>query len=151
MTMNTEKELINIYPYWLVRCVRALSTRSVSGLKKAGIDITVDQWMVLLAIENFDGESQRFISKKTLKDTANVYRIVSNLIKKGLIKKNAHPNDGRKTILNITEKGKQTIEKALPIMHENRCKGLEDVSEKEFDFMMSALKKIYHSLEEDLN
>lgn len=144
-----EKELVNIYPYWLIRSVKALTTRAALKLKNANINITLDQWMVLLAVENYNGESQRFISKKTLKDAGNVHKILIKLVKTGLITKTPHPNDGRKTVLNITNKGIKTIEKALPIMHENRCKGLDGVSEKEFDFMMSTLKKIYHNLEEE--
>lgn len=146
-----EKELTNIYPYWLIRSVKALTARATLKLKDANINITLDQWMVLLAVENFNGESQRFISKKTLKDVGNVHKILVKLIKMGLIIKTPHPNDGRKTILNITDKGGKIIEKALPIIHEVRCKGLDGVSEKEFDFMMSTLKKIYHNLEEESN
>jgi len=41
--------------------------------------------VVLLTVENNNGKSQRLISKKTAKDTANIYRILSQLIKKELI------------------------------------------------------------------
>lgn len=145
--MEIERELINIYPYWMFRSFRAITTKQFRGLKKANIDLTVEQWVVLMTVDNNNGESQKIISKKSLKDTANVYRIISQLIKKGFIEKNIHPDDGRKTIISMTKNGMETIEKALPIMDEVRQMGLQDISEKEFDFMMSALKKIYHNLE----
>jgi len=142
-----EKNLVNIYPFWLERSIRAIKTRQLRELKKAGINITIEQWILLVGVENYDGETQRVISVKTLKDTANVHRILSQLAKKGLIVKLPHADDGRKTVVRITEKGKTTIEKALPIMDKVRNEGLSDISEKEFDFLMIALKKIYHNLE----
>lgn len=145
--MKIERELIKVYPYWLIRSFRAVATRQVQELKKANIDLTIEQWEVLLIVENNDGESQKLISRKTVKDTANIHRILTQLIKKGFVVKTPDPNDGRKTIINITESALKTIEKALPIMDEIRKLGVQDISEKEFDFMMSALKKIYHNLE----
>lgn len=145
--MEIERELIKIYPYLIFRSFRAITTKQFRGLRKANIDLTVEQWVVLMTVENNNGESQKIISKKSLKDTANVYRILSHLIKKGFIVKNSHPDDGRKTIISMTEIGIKTIEKALPIMDEVRQMGLQDISEKEFNFMMSSLNKIYHNLE----
>lgn len=142
-----ERNLINIYPFWLERSIRAIKTKQLRELRKAGINITIEQWVLLLGVENYEGETQQFISEKTLKDTANVSRILVQLDKKSLIIKSPHPGDGRKTVIRITDEGRATIEKALPIMESVRTEGLSDISEKEFDFMMIALKKIYHNLE----
>ncbi len=142
-----EKTLIHIYPFWLVRSIRAINAKQLRDLRNAGIDLTIEQWVLLLGVENYNGETQRYIAEMTFKDTANVHRILTQLSNKGFVVKYPHAEDGRKTTIKITDKGRAIIEKALPIMDNVRKQGLEDISEKEFDYMMAALKKIYHNLE----
>lgn len=141
-----EDTLVNLYPFWLERTIRTLKNQQLRKLKENNIDLTIEQWIVLLGVKNFEGATQKEISNNTLKDTANVKRIIDQLIKKGFVKRKEHSTDLRKTHLSLTEKGNKTILKALPIMESVRKKGLTGVSEKEFDYLVSTLKKIYHNL-----
>ena len=141
-----EDSLINLYPFWLERTIRTLKSQQLKKLKQNNIDLTIEQWIVLLGVENYEGATQKEISDNTLKDTANVKRIIDQLIRKGFVIRQEHSTDLRKTHLSITEQGKKIILKALPIMDSVRKKGLTDVSEKEFDYLVSTLKKIYHNL-----
>lgn len=141
-----EDSLINLYPFWLERTIRTLKSKQLRKLKQNNIDLTIEQWIVLLGVKNYEGATQKDISDNTLKDTANVKRIVDQLIKKGYVKRKEHLTDLRKTSLSITENGRNIILKALPIMDSVRKQGLTDVSEKEFDYLVSVLKKIYHNL-----
>ena len=141
-----EDNLINLYPFWLERTIRTLKSQQLKKLKQNNIDLTIEQWIVLLGVKNYEGSTQKEISDNTLKDTANVKRIIDQLIKKGFVKRKEHSTDLRKTHLSMTEKGKKNILTALPIMDSVRKKGLTDVSEKEFDYLVSTLKKIYHNL-----
>lgn len=141
-----EDSLINLYPFWLERTIRTLKSQQQKKLKQNNIDLTIEQWIVLLGVKNYEGATQKEVSDNTLKDTANVKRIIDQLIRKGFVKRKEHSTDLRKTHLSMTEKGKNIILKALPIMDSVRRKGLTDVSEKEFDYLVSTLKKIYHNL-----
>jgi DNA-binding MarR family transcriptional regulator len=141
-----EDTLVNLYPFWLERTIRTLKSQQLRKLKQNNIDLTIEQWIVLLGIKNYEGATQKEISDNTLKDTANVKRIIDQLTMKGFVKRKEHSNDLRKIHLSVTEKGKNIIAKALPIMDKVRRQGLTDVSEKEFDYLVSTLKKIYHNL-----
>lgn len=141
-----EQNLENLYPFLLERTIRTLKHQQLKMLKKHNIDLTIEQWIVLLGIKNYDGSTQKEISDKTFKDTANVKRIIDLLIKKGLTKRREHATDPRKSHLTLTDSGKKIILKALPIMDGVRKKALLDVSEKEFDYLVSTLKKMYHNL-----
>jgi MarR family transcriptional regulator for hemolysin len=141
-----EDSLIKLYPFWLERTIRTLKKQQLKKLKQNNIDLTIEQWIVLLGVKNYEGATQKNISDNTLKDTANVKRIIDQLIKKGFVKRQEHSTDLRKTHLSMTEKGRKIILKVLPIMDSVRKKGLTDVSEKEFDYLVSTLKKIYHNL-----
>lgn len=141
-----EDTLVNLYPFWLERTIRTLKSQQLIKLKQNNIDLTIEQWIVLVGIKNYEGATQKEISDNTLKDTANVKRIIDQLTMKGFVKRKEHSTDLRKIHLSMTEKGKNIISKALPIMDSVRKKGLTDVSEKEFDYLVSTLKKIYHNL-----
>ncbi len=141
-----EDSLINLYPFWLERTIRTLKSEQLKKLKQNNINLTIEQWIVLLGVKNYEGSTQKEISDNTLKDTANVKRIIDQLIKKGFVKRKEHSTDLRKSHLAVTQKGMNIILKALPIMDSVRRKGLTDVSEKEFDYLVSTLKKIYHNL-----
>lgn len=138
--------LIHIYPFWLERTIRTIKSQQLKKLKKNDIDLTIEQWIILLGIKNYEGATQKQISASTFKDTANVKRIVDQLIKKEFVHKEQYSEDLRKTQLFLTKQGNEVILKALPIMDSVRKKGLSDVSEKEFDYLISTLKKIYHNL-----
>jgi MarR family transcriptional regulator for hemolysin len=141
-----EDSLINLYPFWLERTIRTLKNLQLKKLKQNNIDLTIEQWIVLLAINNSAGASQKEISTSTLKDTANIKRIIDQLIKKSYVKKKEQYSDLRKTHLFLTNNGLEIIQRALPIMDSVRKIGLTDVTEKEFDYLVSTLKKIYHNL-----
>lgn len=138
--------LIDLYPFWLERTIRTLKGQQLRKLRENNIDLTIEQWIVLLGIKNYEGATQKEISDNTLKDTANVKRIIDQLTRKGFVKRQEHSTDLRKKHLSMTEKGLEIVQKALPIMVSIREKGLTDVSEKEFDYLVSTLKKIYHNL-----
>lgn len=141
-----EVDLGNIYPFWMERTIRTLKKQQLKKLKQHNIDLTIEQWVLLLGVKNYEGATQKVISDNTLKDTANVKRIIDQLIRKGFVLRQEHAEDLRKTRLTLTEEGKQIIQKALPIMDSLRKKGLADVTDKEFDYLISTLKKIYHNL-----
>jgi len=141
-----EVDLGNIYPFWMERTIRTLKKQQLKKLKQHNIDLTIEQWVLLLGVKNYEGATQKVISDNTLKDTANVKRIIDQLIRKGFVLRQEHAEDLRKTRLTLTEEGKQIIQKALPIMDSVRKKGLVDVTDKEFDYLISTLKKIYHNL-----
>ena len=144
--MSMEKNLENLYPFLMERTIRTLKHQQLISLKKNNIDLTIEQWVVLLGIKNYAGATQKEISDKTFKDTANVKRMTDLLIKKGYAKRMEHNTDTRKSQLTLTQNGEKIISKALPVMDKVRQKALTDVTQKEFDYLVSTLKKMYHNL-----
>jgi DNA-binding MarR family transcriptional regulator len=141
-----EDSLINLYPFWLERTIRTLKSQQLKKLKQNGINLTIEQWVVLLGVKNYEGSTQKEISHNTLKDTANVKRIIDQLFKKGYVERKTHASDLRKIHLSLTEKGRNIIAATLPIMDSVRVKGLKDLSRKDLDCLVSTLKKIYDNL-----
>lgn len=119
--------------------VRGLSSQTFTE-KKVGI--SPEQYLILLLIIENEGMYQRQISEITLKDRANVARIVSILQKKELIEKITDSNGKRIYKIIATKKGKELTKKIEPIDKELRKIITNDITDEEFRITVNTLQKI---------
>jgi len=59
---------------------------------------------------------------------ATVTAMVSALERDGLLRRSAHPNDGRSVIVRLTAKGRKRIEAAVPLHHRNIEDGMNELT-----------------------
>lgn len=119
--------------------VRSMSSQAFSE-KKFGI--TPEQYLILLLILENEGVYQRQISEITLKDRANVTRIVNILLEKELIEKTTDSNGRRIYKIVATKKGKDLIKKIEPCDTELRKFISRDITEEELQTTKKTLNKI---------
>lgn len=115
-------------------------------LKSHGINITIEQWLVLNVISENENISQISVGEKLIKDKPTISRMVNQLEKKGFIKKKSSATDSRKVELTISEKGETLIKKLYPIIEKIRFTGLNELSEKENESIETILNKILNNL-----
>ncbi len=125
--------------------IRCLSSQTFAEKK---FEITPEQYLILtLLVEN--GELyQRQLSEITLKDRANVARIVGILQEKELIQKIIDSNGRRIYKIVVTPKGKALRDKILSTDMELRSIITKDISKEELDSLISTLAKIYKNVRE---
>lgn len=119
--------------------VRGFSSQAFSE-KKFGI--TPEQYLILLLIIENQGAYQRQICETTLKDRANVARIIEILLQKGLIEKTADSNGRRIFKINATQKGIDLIKKIEPFDLEMREFITRDIPEEDLEITKRTLEKI---------
>ena len=115
-------------------------------LKSHGIDITIEQWLVLNVIKENKAISQISIGEKLVKDKPTISRMVNQLERKGFILKNYSPTDSRKVELSISKKGEALINNLYPIIEKIRFTGLSKLSKKEKESIENILNKIRNNL-----
>lgn len=130
------------------KMIRAIANQKFS---KANFPITPEQFTVLTAILDHDGLYQRQIGALTLKDRPNITRIIKILEEKGLVTKTSDINKRKIFKINITEKGKQAYNLALPTVLEHWQNSIEGVTDEELISCIKVLNKIKKNLEEKLN
>ena len=126
-----------------------LTLTSYIKAKLAPLNIAPEQNLILLLLWDKDGLSQNEIAKKLEKDKTNITRMLSNLEKKGFIKRRCNEIDGRSFNIFLTEEGKKMGEHIHPITEEfNRivCSG---ISEQEMDTVKEVLKKMRENVQKD--
>lgn len=122
-----------------IKTYRQFAQRSISG---HGIDITVDQLLVLRAIQDYEGISQTQIAGMIFKDYASVTRIIDLLVKKLYLNRDYHENDRRRHRLTITTEGKKVINKLNPVVAGYRQRALENIQPEEIESIRTVLEKI---------
>lgn len=142
------KDLINqnleeIYIFHLDKAYKQFKKYKNGVFKKAGINITGDQWIVLKTIHEYEGLKQRELAQKTFKEPASVTRILDILEKKGWVERKNTPSDRRTYQLFTTDTGKTLVVKILPLAIKMRLKGIEGIEKDNVERLNEMLVKIF--------
>jgi len=119
----------NLIFYTLDKAIRSYRRMAQGYIDRAGIDITIDQWLVLRVILENDDLTQNEIAERVFKDQASVARILSLLTQRELLTAVPLPQDGRRNQLRVSEKGQRVIDALLPVVQEYRAKALQGIPE----------------------
>ncbi len=138
MTFNTPTTTVLYSIEETIKAYRKLSQYNISQVVP---DITVDQALILLLLEN-NNTTQTEIADLVFKDYASMTRIVKLMISKNYLIKTTDRKDKRKAKLEITDEGKEIIKKLSPIIQKNRQTALNNVSNEELEQLYKILKKI---------
>ena len=146
--MAKEKKLENeITLGMLIGQVHRLSTkRFVQNSHTHGLEISLDQWLVLGPIWKNDGISQKDIAEYCGKDKTSVTKIIDTLEKKNLVVRVTDQLDHRVKRVVLSQKGRELFISALPVMAQTRDELRSGISDKEIEALKSILNKIYKNL-----
>ena len=146
--MAKEKKLENeITLGMLIGQVHRLSTkRFVQNSHMHGLEISLDQWLVLGPIWKHDGISQKDIAEYCGKDKTSITKIIDTLEKKNLVVRVTDQLDHRVKRVVLSQKGSQLFLSALPVMAQTRDELRSGISDKEIEALKTILNKIYKNL-----
>ena len=114
----------------------------INRFKRANVDITPEQWVILAKLNEQD-MYQTELASMSFRDKPTVSRIVDLLVKKNLVERIPDKDDGRKYHVSITSKGRTIIEKATPAVNESRKLGWTNLSDEEYETLISTLDKVF--------
>lgn len=106
-------------------------------------DLTFNQFKVLEVLYHMGDLNVSSITKLTMGTPGNTTVVLKNLKRDGWITAIKDPNDSRASILTITEKGTQIIEKVFPQHSKNLHNMFEVLNDTELDTLYELLNKVY--------
>lgn len=121
---------------------RKISQKNISNIVK---DITIDQCLILMVLTRNANISQNEMAQLIFKDSASITRMIELMVKKEYLARTVHQEDRRKYTLEITEKGRKTIDLIAPVIQQNRATALHDFSEEEVALLDKMLNKIINN------
>jgi DNA-binding MarR family transcriptional regulator len=142
MGAMADGRLQDVLFYSLESAIKAYRRFAQARLSAAGIDITIDQWLVLKTIHESADVTLQQVGAAVFKDFGSVTRIVQLLERKGLLLRKPHPTDGRRSELALTSAGESVIRTVEPLAQANRRQALDGIDAEEVARLRALLKRI---------
>ena len=136
------EKLERVIFYALDKCIKTYRQFAQRRFIEAGLDITIDQWLVLNAISEKPDLSQLEIADRVFKDASSVTRIIDLLIKKEYLQRETHEWDRRRFSLGLTKEGQAIMKKIAKVVEQNRAQALKEISEGQLLQMQQTLSLI---------
>ncbi len=128
--------------YTIEQAIKEYRKVCQKNIQKIVSDITVDQCLVLIILNENPKIAQIEIAKLMFKDNASITRIIELMVKKDYLLREPDEFDKRKSKLIVTEKGQKTIVLLSPVFKLNRKTALDGLSLEEIELLDKLLNKI---------
>ena len=128
--------------YTIEQTIKEYRKVAQKNIAKVVKDITIDQCLILIILNKEDKIPQNVLANLIFKDNASITRMIELMVKKDYLNRTIHKEDRRKFNLEITEKGKTTIDLLSQIIQTNRKTALNGLSLEEINLLDKTLNKI---------
>jgi DNA-binding MarR family transcriptional regulator len=115
-------------------------------MKEKNLPITPDQFRVLTHLWKNDGCSQQELATGTLRDRANVTRIIDIFEREGIVERVDHESDRRIFKIQLTQKGKAIEKDAMACGKAAIDDALKGISKSDLEVCMKVLNKTIENL-----
>ncbi len=138
-----DKELIleEFLPYRLSVLSHTISTTIAKTYEKR-FGISIPEWRVIAILGRFPGLSAVEVADRTMMDKVAVSRAVTKLIKNGRIHREFADADRRRSILNLSEEGRQVHDEVAPLalaFERDLLQGIDEEELKAFNTVVERL------------
>ena len=129
--MKDELKLEEFLPYRLSVTSHTVST-NIARVYEKRFGVSIPEWRVIAILGRYPGLSAVEVADRTLMDKVAVSRAVTRLIKNGRIDRQFADADRRRSILNLSDEGRQVHNEIAPLALQFERELLQDISEKDF-------------------
>ncbi len=143
---NNHFKKSELYSFITGKASTAIARRLQKNFKQAGIEITIEQWSVLYHLWKEDGQSQQQLCDATFRDKPSITRLVDNLEKLGLVKRNPAKDDRRINKICLTIEAQKLQEEAMEVATQTLNEALAGVTNGQVEIAKEVLQKVYENL-----
>jgi len=139
--MSDDLILEDFMPYRLARLSSTVSTTIACAYDKE-FGLSIPEWRVIAVLGRFPGLSAVEVAEQTFLDKVAVSRAVTKLIKNGRIDRQFADADRRRSILNLSEKGREVhdgVAKLALKFEDDLLAGLKGTDVDQFNAVMDKL------------
>src|SRR6185369_927396 len=96
-------------------CYQQIRSATYKEFLEQGLELTPEQWIVLVQLWQQDGQSQSALSELTLRDRPTMSRILDTMEKSRLVERVVDEQDARSRRVKLTRRGRALREKLVPV------------------------------------
>ncbi len=121
----------------------AINRKLSRNFRQNGIEITPEQWTILLALWEKDGVTQQDLCNTTFKDKPSMTRLIDNMERQHLVVRISDKKDRRTNLIHLTRTGRELEDQAFIIANQTMKQALEGVPLEELKIAQEVLRKIF--------
>lgn len=144
--MATKDDLAQVVLFQLDQTSRKAKQYSQKAFDEKGLDITIDQWVLLKIIEAGDRLSQRELAKNALRDPAAITRTLDVLERKELVERVSIAGNRRKYEIQLSAKGEAFVQDNMELVRNHRRQSLMGFTVQEIKTLKSMLSRVYRNM-----
>lgn len=139
--MKSELILEDFLPYRLSILSNTVSSTIASAYNKR-FGLSIPEWRVIAVLGRFPGLSAVEVAERTLMDKVAVSRAVTKLIKTGRIDRQFADADRRRSILHLSEEGRNVHDEIAPLALKFEEDLLHGLSEQEIQTLNVVMERL---------
>lgn len=108
-------------------------------------ELSVNEWRAMAILGRYPGISANEVAERTAMDKVAVSRALARLIEAGRVRRGTHGDDRRRSVLELSPRGRQVYEQVAPmaLRHEQRLLAHLDAQEREWlDRILTKLDRV---------
>ncbi len=146
--MSIENPQATIF-YSIEKAIKTYRQFAQRRLGAVGLNITLDQALLLRALHDHPEASQSEIGNLIFKDYASVTRMIELLVKKRFLTRSMHGVDRRRYRLQLSSEGKKVLKHLNGVIADNRAQAKKKITRQEIEQLRSTLNKIINNCQND--
>jgi MarR family transcriptional regulator, organic hydroperoxide resistance regulator len=137
--------LSDYLPYLINRVGSALVARFTADALAAR-NLTIDMWRVLVALSNNGGQRQIDLAGLTSIDTSTLSRLVTRLVRRGLVTRIRSERSSREVLVRLTANGKALVGRLIPIALRLEAVAMAGIAARDLSTTKRTLRRMYQRL-----
>lgn len=131
---------------WIGRTSKMMGFYIKERFRESGIDLTREQWVVLMRLDETDGLMQTELALITERDKTSLTRLLTTMANKNLVVRIPSPEDKRINRIFITRHGRKVFDSTIPIFKKFLKVTQKGITSKELEIARSVLEKIQKNI-----
>jgi DNA-binding MarR family transcriptional regulator len=135
----------------LANLVRATSEAvgEIDRRRRAYADLSASGFEALAVLDGADGPlTGTDIASHLLVTTASITSLLDTLARRGYIERQPHPHDRRKTLISLTDAGRDLVDAMLPTVHTAATQLLDGLTPAELEALVAACTHVRTRIEQ---
>ena len=145
MSPRTPLDLAEHLPYLINRVGSALVAR-FSADALAGAQLSIASWRVLAALANNGGLRQTDLAELTSIDASTLSRLITRLVRDGLVKRTRSKTDSREVAVALTRKAEALMARLVPIAVGLQQEATRGLTKRDLATLKQVLRKMHGNL-----
>ena len=133
-------------PFLIHACYQQIRSVTYKEFLGHGLELTPEQWIVLVQLWEKDGQRQSALSERTLRDRPTMSRILDTMEKSGLVERTVDEKDARSRLVKLTRSGKSLQAKLVPVAKRLVARLEQDIPERDLEVTHRTLARMLENL-----